>query len=97
AGDVASVFSSAGLRTRLFIGIPAAGVVAECDVSVISLKIRSVAQDLAASQALSALDWLEGQGAAQIMYKYCSTFDSTPKGNIGPVLDVLSKKMGAHR
>src|SRR4029453_17455054 len=49
----------------------------------------------AVAQSLAALDWLKRQGARQIFFKYCSTFDSTPKGNIGPVADALMEKLGA--
>jgi uncharacterized protein YgbK (DUF1537 family) len=44
---------------------------------------------------LAALEWLKAQGCRQFLFKYCSTFDSTPEGNIGPVLDVLSDALGA--
>lgn len=97
AGDVASVFSSAGLKTRLFVGTPSTDDTCSCDVGVVSLKIRSVDATVAANQALSAVRWFQGRGVEQFMYKYCSTFDSTPEGNIGPVLDALSQSIGADR
>ena len=51
----------------------------------------------AVRQSLAALDWLRAQGCTQILFKYCSTFDSTPEGNIGPVADALAEALGAHK
>ncbi|KAG1251852.1 hypothetical protein G6F65_018173 [Rhizopus arrhizus] len=48
----------------------------------------------AVAQSLAALQWLQQQGAEQIYFKYCSTFDSTPQGNIGPVTDALMTQLG---
>jgi uncharacterized protein YgbK (DUF1537 family) len=88
AGDAASFLSEHGLRTILFNGIPAAPLPpAGCGAVVISLKTRSIPSGEAVSQSLAALQWLAGAGARQLYLKYCSTFDSTPAGNIGPVAD----------
>jgi len=58
------------------------------------LKSRSVSSELAISQSLAAFQWLQAQNATQILFKYCSTFDSTPQGNIGPVAETLAEKLG---
>ena len=61
---------------------------------VVALKTRSLPADEAVAQSLAALAWLRAQGAEQIYFKYCSTFDSTPQGNIGPVTDALMARLG---
>lgn len=65
--------------------MPQAGV----DALVVSLKSRTVAPEEAVAQSLAALHWLRAQGAQQIYFKYCSTFESPPRGNIGPVTEAL--------
>ncbi|WP_278185081.1 four-carbon acid sugar kinase family protein, partial [Raoultella planticola] len=64
---------------------------------VISLKTRSCPAEMAVSQSLAALRWLQAQGCQQFYFKYCSTFDSTAQGNIGPVLDALLAELGETR
>lgn len=59
-----------------------------------ALKTRTLPADEAVAQSLAALHWLQQQGAQQIYFKYCSTFDSTPQGNIGPVTDALMTQLG---
>ena len=61
----------------------------DADAVVVALKSRTIAPAEAVAQSLAALRWLRAQGAQQIYFKYCSTFDSTPRGNIGPVTDAL--------
>ncbi|WP_265502661.1 3-oxo-tetronate kinase [Paracoccus beibuensis] len=95
ATDIAGFLVAGGLRTTQLIGIPAAGTVVDADAVVISLKSRSNPADQAVADSLSALDWLRSQGCGRIFQKYCSTFDSTPAGNIGPVADALMKSLGA--
>ncbi|MFD6697904.1 MULTISPECIES: 3-oxo-tetronate kinase [unclassified Microbacterium] len=92
ATDVAVAFRRAGLRTLLYFGVPEpdAGHTIACDAIVIGLKTRTVPAELAQREALAAGEWLQTRGADQLYFKYCSTFDSTPAGNIGPVLDTLS-------
>ncbi|WP_244259672.1 four-carbon acid sugar kinase family protein, partial [Paraburkholderia phenazinium] len=63
----------------------------------VALKSRTIAPADAVAQSLAALDWLRAQGCRQIYFKYCSTFDSTAAGNIGPVADALAKALGADR
>ncbi len=94
--DVAVFIRREGLRTILFFGLPPAStVLPACDAVVIALKSRMLPADDAVSQSLEASDWLRAHGAQQIYFKYCSTFDSTPRGNIGPVLDALADSLGA--
>lgn len=95
ASDLANTLAKAGLATVQYLGIPSLGAAASSDAAVISLKIRSVAPAEAVRQALEALHWLRSQGASQILYKICSTFDSTPAGNIGPVSEALAAALGA--
>ena len=93
AGDVASTLAREGMRTSL---IPTIEAVAEadCDAGVVALKTRSIAPAEAVAQSLRALEALLRQGCRQIMFKYCSTFDSTPEGNIGPVAEALADALG---
>lgn len=96
ASDAASFFEKGGLKTVLFNGIPKEGHIIDTDVKavVIALKIRSVEKEEAVGAALKALDWLKDSGARQIYFKYCSTFDSTPRGNIGPVAEAIMDALG---
>ena len=96
ASDLANTWRKNGLRTVQTIGIPA-GVSAfsDMDAVVVSLKIRSVPALDAIAQALEAEAWLRGLGARHILYKICSTFDSTDEGNIGPVMDALCERARA--
>ncbi|MFH8805633.1 3-oxo-tetronate kinase [Streptomyces sp. NPDC017936] len=95
--DVAAAFRRAGLRTALVFGTPDDTTVlpADCDAAVVALKSRSTPADEAVADSLAAQRWLWAKGAAQIYFKYCSTFDSTPRGNIGPVTDALLDAAGA--
>ncbi len=88
ASDAASFLAKGGLKTLLFSGIPKGEEeVGDWDAAVIALKTRTERRDLAVAESLEAARWLKEQGAGQLYVKYCSTFDSTPEGNIGPVLD----------
>lgn len=93
AGDVANTLARGGMRTRLFVG--AQGPFAACDAGVIALKTRSVPAAEAVSQSLTAAERLLAAGCRQILFKYCSTFDSTPGGNIGPVAAALADRLDA--
>ena len=96
ATDVALMLHSAGMRTVLAIGVPDAGAVPlEADAVVVALKSRSIAAADTVAQSLAALAWLRARDARQILFKYCSTFDSTDAGNIGPVADALLEACGA--
>lgn len=95
ASDLANTLAKQGLRTVQTIGIPADDLeLPEVDTVVVSLKIRSVAAIDAVTRARAAAWWLRERGAGHVMYKICSTFDSTDMGNIGPVLDALRADAG---
>lgn len=96
ASDLANTLVKAGMRTVQFIGVPS-GEVQDCDAGVVALKSRSIPAKDAVEQSLAALAWLRKQGCQQFVFKYCSTFDSTPEGNIGPVAEALAKELGAER
>ncbi|RYZ13393.1 MAG: four-carbon acid sugar kinase family protein [Comamonadaceae bacterium] len=89
ATDLANNLVRAGMRVVQTIGVPAQPLAAGIDAVVVALKSRTVAPGEAVAQSLEALRWLQAQGARQIYFKYCSTFDSTPEGNIGPVTEAL--------
>jgi uncharacterized protein YgbK (DUF1537 family) len=94
ASDIASMLARGGMRTELLIGLPPGASVA-ADAGVVALKSRSIPAADAVRQSLQALDWLLQQGCRQIVFKYCSTFDSTPAGNIGPVAQALAERLEA--
>ena len=89
ATDLANNLVRGGMRVVQTIGVPTGPLGAEVDAVVVALKSRTVRADEAVAESLAALAWLKGQGAQQIYFKYCSTFDSTPQGNIGPVTEAL--------
>jgi uncharacterized protein YgbK (DUF1537 family) len=90
ASDLANTWNKAGLRTVQTIGVPDGSIdLAEIDAVVVALKSRSIAADEAVDLSRAAGRWLRQHGAAHVMFKICSTFDSTDRGNIGPVMDAL--------
>jgi uncharacterized protein YgbK (DUF1537 family) len=89
ATDLANNLVRAGMRVVQANGVPHRGVEADVDAMVIALKTRNIASDDAVARSLTALQWLRAHGAEQIYFKYCSTFDSTACGNIGPVTEAL--------
>jgi uncharacterized protein YgbK (DUF1537 family) len=90
ATDLANTLVRQGMRTVQLFGPPAADTeVPEAEAVVIALKSRTNPVDEAITQSLAALNWLQTAGAEQFFFKYCSTFDSTPEGNIGPVTEAL--------
>jgi len=93
ATDLANNLVRAGMRVVQTIGVPNAPLSAEVDAVVVALKSRTIALQDAIDQSLQALQWLQGQGAQQIYFKYCSTFDSTAQGNIGPVTEALMQAL----
>jgi uncharacterized protein YgbK (DUF1537 family) len=93
ATDLANNLVRAGMRVVQTIGVPNAPLSAEVDAVVVALKSRTIAPQDAIDQSLQALQWLQGQGAQQIYFKYCSTFDSTEQGNIGPVTEALMQAL----
>ena len=94
ASDIASFLVENGLRTVQMNGIPQRPLPGGVDAVVISLKSRSNPVDEAIAQSLAALAWLRAQDCRQFYFKYCSTFDSTAQGNIGPVTDALLDALG---
>ena len=93
ATDLANNLVRAGMRVVQTIGVPNAPLSAEVDAVVVALKSRTITPQDAIDQSLQALQWLQGQGAQQIYFKYCSTFDSTAQGNIGPVTEALMQAL----
>lgn len=89
AGDAASFLSEAGMKTMMFTGIPQHNFKEMPQAAVIALKTRTAPREEAVRETIEAAKVLKKMGARQIYLKYCSTFDSTPNGNIGPVADAL--------
>ena len=94
ATDVASMLVRAGMRTVQVIGVPT-GAAPQADAVVVALKSRTIPAAEAVRESLAALRWLQAAGARQFYFKYCSTFDSTPAGNIGPVAEALLAALGS--
>ena len=97
ATDVASMLVRAGMRTVQTIGVPQGDIppeVAGADAVVVALKSRTTPAADAVADSLAALRWLQAAGARQFYFKVCSTFDSTPAGNIGPVAEALMAALG---
>jgi uncharacterized protein YgbK (DUF1537 family) len=95
--DLAGMLVKAGMRTVQLIGVPDGpfGPLPEgVDAVVVALKSRTSPVDEAVRESLAALKWLQDAGCRQFYFKYCSTFDSTPRGNIGPVTEALMKALG---
>ena len=95
ASDLANTLAREGMRTTQYIEVPDGNSSADCEAAIIALKSRSIDPRLAVEQSLTALRWLQQQGARQFLFKYCSTFDSTPQGNIGPVAEALLQELAA--
>ena len=99
ASDIANTIAkggggSPGLATVQFLGVPSGKAPASCEAGVVALKSRSIPVAEAIAQSLAAFDWLKAQGCTQFVFKYCSTFDSTSEGNIGPVGEALAARLG---
>jgi uncharacterized protein YgbK (DUF1537 family) len=94
ATDLANNLVRSGMRVVQTIGVPVGPLDTQADAVVVALKSRTVPTQEAVAQSLLALRWLQAQGARQIYFKYCSTFDSTPRGNIGPVTEALMDALG---
>lgn len=94
ATDLANNLVRNGMRVVQTIGVPQRSLDQDVDAVVVALKSRNLEPEEAITQSLEALDWLRAQGAQQFYFKYCSTFDSTPKGNIGPVTEALMDALG---
>lgn len=97
ATDLANTLVKAGMRTVQLLGVPAPGqAVPPSDTVIVALKSRSNPAQEAVDQSLAALAWLQSQQTRQYFFKYCSTFDSTDQGNIGPVAEALMAALGEH-
>jgi len=95
ATDLANNLVRAGMRCVQTIGVPQADATIDADAVVVALKSRTAPVAEAVAQSLDAARWLRARGAQQIYFKVCSTFDSTPAGNIGPVAEALMDELGA--
>jgi uncharacterized protein YgbK (DUF1537 family) len=95
ATDLANMLVRGGMRTVQTIGVPEKEETIEADALVVALKSRTIPAADAVAQSLAALDWLRAQGCRRFVFKYCSTFDSTDAGNIGPVTDALLNALSA--
>ena len=93
ASDIALTLAEGGMPTEQYVGVPPDP--GDAAAGVISLKCRTIPAADAVAQALAAAEWLLAQGAELLIYKVCSTFDSTDQGNIGPVTEALAKRLGA--
>lgn len=97
ATDIGLMLARNGMPTSVFFDVPTAAHRASTPAVVIALKIRTAAAIEAVRQASGAADWLISANARQLFYKYCSTFDSTDDGNIGPVAEMLLDRVGAQQ
>jgi len=94
ATDVAGMLVQAGMSALLAIGVPPADAVLDADAIVVALKSRTVPAADAVRESLAALERLRAAGCRRFYFKVCSTFDSTPRGNIGPVAEALMAALG---
>lgn len=98
ATDLGAMLARVGLRVVVRFGVPGeAEPTPECDALVVALKSRSIPAPDAVAQSFAALKSLRRAGAKRFFFKYCSTFDSTDRGNIGPVAESLADRLGAER
>src|ERR1700730_14561854 len=95
ATDLCNTLVRRGMRTVQLIDVPGPGAeVGDAEAVVVALKSRTIPVNEAIEKSLAALTWLQQAGARQILFKYCSTFDSTDAGNIGPVAEALMEALG---
>jgi uncharacterized protein YgbK (DUF1537 family) len=95
ATDLANNLVRSGMRAVQTIGVPQGALGEDVDAVVVALKSRTIEPADAVAQSLAALRWLQQQGVRQVYFKICSTFDSTDRGNIGPVAEALMDALGA--
>jgi 3-dehydrotetronate 4-kinase len=95
ATDLANMLVRGGMRTVQTIGVPSGPLETPAEAIVVALKSRTAPREQAVAESLAALEWLQKLGCKQFYFKYCSTFDSTDAGNIGPVADALMKALNA--
>jgi 3-dehydrotetronate 4-kinase len=94
ATDLAGLLARSGVEVSLRIGVPKHPPADTAPLEIIALKCRTAPVDEAVAETLEALTWLRSAGAQRFFWKYCSTFDSTPRGNIGPVSEALMGALG---
>ncbi|PLZ02609.1 hypothetical protein CY652_10455 [Burkholderia sp. WAC0059] len=94
ATDLANMLVRGGMRTVQTIGVPDAPLDVPAEAVVVALKSRTAPREQAVAESLAALAWLQKLGCRQFYFKYCSTFDSTDEGNIGPVAEALMHALG---
>lgn len=98
ATDVGSALAKGGMRVVQYTGVPKTQQpLGSVDAVIIALKSRSIEPATAVAQSLEACEWLIDHGADRVLFKYCSTFDSTDRGNIGPVAQALMERLGANK
>src|SRR5919112_421719 len=95
ATDLAGILARSGVQVSLRIGVPQDAPNDTAPLEIIALKCRTVPVSEAVDETQAALDWLRRAGARRFYWKYCSTFDSTPRGNIGPVAEALMEALEA--
>jgi len=95
SSDLANTLAKQGMQSVLYSGVPSATADKAVEAGIVALKSRSNAPQEAVAQSLAALRWLQEQGCKQFFFKYCSTFDSTSQGNIGPVAEALAEAINA--
>ena len=96
SSDIANNLKKSGMQVSMYAGVPPLNKKASltnADAAVIALKIRTIPISEAVSESLKALEWLKNAGCSQFIFKYCSTFDSTKEGNIGPVTDAIMEEL----
>lgn len=97
SSDLGNTLTKHGMRCAQYVGVPPAPAAPDVHAGIVALKSRSIPVDEAIRLSLKALEWLKAQGCQQFLFKYCSTFDSTPDGNIGPVAEALADTLGARK
>lgn len=97
ATDLAGLLARSGVEVSLRIGVPQEPPARTAPLEVIALKCRTAPVEVAVAETLAALQWLQRAGAQRFFWKYCSTFDSTSRGNIGPVAEALMNALGTQQ
>ena len=97
SSDLGNTLTKEGMRVVQYVGVPTRPAEAGVEAGVVALKSRSIPAAEAVAQSLAALEWLKAQGCTQFLFKYCSTFDSTDEGNIGPVAEALAAALAAEK
>lgn len=95
SSDLGNTLAKGGMRSVQYVGVPSGDAAPDVEAGIVALKSRSIPAAEAVAASLRALDWLRRQGCRQFLFKICSTFDSTPEGNIGPVAEALADALGA--